>query len=158
MQWSKKIQRKNSENCPILWLSSVRPTWDMFTIYDKGVISTKKAFERYWDKHGAKSCRTNTQNYWVIRDDVDKSTFYRKRLYKVDTPHLRRHIRISKVHRIVTYLQDKETLELLYVIGICSVAPIRHTTIPKLEFKALVYGVSLRRQILREHDAKNDKT
>ena len=58
---------------------------------------------------------------------------------------------------IVSYLQDEVTLRLTYVIGKFRVAPIRHTTIPKLELQAAVYGVGLRRQILREHDAKIDK-
>ena len=58
---------------------------------------------------------------------------------------------------IVAYLQDEATLKLTYVIGKCRVAPIRHTTIPKLELQAAVYGVRLRRQILREHDVRIDK-
>ena len=58
---------------------------------------------------------------------------------------------------IVAYLQDVSTLKLTYVIGKCRVAPIRHTTIPKLELQAAVYGVRLRRQVLRKHDVKIDK-
>ena len=58
---------------------------------------------------------------------------------------------------IVAYLQDEATLKLTYVIVKCRVAPIRHTTIPKLELRDAVYGVHLRRQILREHDVKIDK-
>ena len=52
----------------------------------------------------------------------------------------------------VAYLQDEATLKLAYVIGKSRVAAIRHTKIPKLELQAAVYGVRLRRQILREHD------
>ena len=58
---------------------------------------------------------------------------------------------------IVAYLQDETTLKLAYVIGKCRVAPIRHTTVPKLELQAAVYGVHLWRQILREHDVNIDK-
>ena len=58
---------------------------------------------------------------------------------------------------IVAYLQDEATLKFTYVIGKCRVARIRHTTIPKLELQATVYGVRLRRQILREHDVSIDK-
>ena len=58
---------------------------------------------------------------------------------------------------IVAYLQDEAKLKLTYVIGKCRVAPIRHTTIPKIELQAAVYGVRLRKQILRQHDVKNDK-
>ena len=56
---------------------------------------------------------------------------------------------------IVAYLKDKAFLRFTYVIGKCRVAPIRRTTIPKLDLQAAVYGVRLRRQI-REHDVKND--
>ena len=58
---------------------------------------------------------------------------------------------------IVAYLQDEATLKIIYVIEKCRVAPIRLTTIPKLELQAAVYGVCLRRQIMREHDVKCDK-
>ena len=54
-------------------------------------------------------------------------------------------------------LLDEATWNLTYVIGKCHVAPIRHTTIPKLELQAAVYGVRLSRQILRDHDEKIDK-
>ena len=43
------------------------------------------------------------------------------------------------------------------MIGKCRVAPIRQTTITKLKLQAAVYGVRLRRQIIREHDVKIDK-
>ena len=58
---------------------------------------------------------------------------------------------------IVAYLKDEATLKLIYVIGKCRVAPIRHMTVPKLELQAVVYGVRLRKQILNEHDVKIDK-
>ena len=58
---------------------------------------------------------------------------------------------------IVANLRDKATLKLTYVIGKFFVASIRHKTIPQLELQAAVYGVRLRRPILREHDARIDK-
>ena len=58
---------------------------------------------------------------------------------------------------IVAHLQDETTLKLTYVIGKCRVALVRNTTIPKLELQAAVYGVRVRRQILREQDVKIDK-
>ena len=58
---------------------------------------------------------------------------------------------------ILAYLQDETTLKLTYVIGKCSVVPIRHMTISKLELHAAVYGIRLRRQILSEHDVKIGK-
>ena len=59
---------------------------------------------------------------------------------------------------IVAYLQDIATLKLTYVVGKCRVVPIRQLTIPKLELQAAVYGVQLRKQILKEHDVRIDKT
>ena len=58
---------------------------------------------------------------------------------------------------IVTYMQVETRFKLTYVIGKCRVAPIRHTTIPKLELQAAVYGVRLRKQILNEHNVRIDK-
>ena len=58
---------------------------------------------------------------------------------------------------IVAYLQDEAMAKLTYVIGKCRAASIRHMTIPKLEIQAAVYGVRLRKQILKEHDARIDK-
>ena len=55
----------------------------------------------------------------------------------------------------MAYLQGEATLKLIYVIEKYRVAPIRLTTIPKLELQAAVNGVCLR--ILREHDVKCDK-
>ena len=57
----------------------------------------------------------------------------------------------KEVMCIVAYLHEEATLKLTHVIGKCRVTPIRHTTIPKLEIQAAVYGVRLRRQISKEH-------
>ena len=53
-------------------------------------------------------------------------------------------------------MQDEAAIVLTYVLGKCCEAQIRQTTIPKLEFQAAVCAVSLRTQILREHDVKID--
>ena len=58
---------------------------------------------------------------------------------------------------IVAYLQKQASSKLTHVIGKSVVAPIRHTTAPELELQAVVYGVPLSIQILREHDVKIDK-
>ena len=62
-----------------------------------------------------------------------------------------------KQYALLHIMQDEATLKLLYVIGKCCVAPIRHMTIPKLELQAAVYGVWLRKQILNEHEVRIDK-
>ena len=80
--------------------------------------------------------------------------------FKNGCSNLRLHIYIDASEEamcIVAYLQDEATLRLTYVIGKFSMAPIRHTTIPRLEIQAGVYGVRLRGKILREHDVKFDK-
>ena len=58
---------------------------------------------------------------------------------------------------ILTYLQEEATVKITFVIGKIRGAPIRHTTIPKLELQAAVYGGRLRRQILRENNVTIDK-
>ena len=58
---------------------------------------------------------------------------------------------------IVAHLQDEAALKLTYIIGKYRVATIRQMMIPKLELEAAVYGVRSRKQILDEHDVKNDK-
>ena len=76
-------------------------------------------------------------------------------MYKFETSHFHRLVRGSNVHRgssagqsdAKTHLCDRKSL----------VAPIRHTTIPKLELQPAVSGVHIRSQILREHDVKIDK-
>ena len=58
---------------------------------------------------------------------------------------------------ILVYLQDEATLKLTYATENCHLAPIRNTTISKLEPGAAVYGVLLRKQILRENNFRFDK-
>ena len=49
------------------------------------------------------------------------------------------------------------TLKLNYAIEKRLEAPITHTTIPKLDLQVAVYGVRLRRQLLREYDVRIEK-
>ena len=41
-----EVPAKNSMNCPVLCLSSVRPTWDMFTLHDNIAFSARKQLGR----------------------------------------------------------------------------------------------------------------
>ena len=59
---------------------------------------------------------------------------------------------------ILAYLQYETTLKLTYVIGKSPVPLIRLTTMSKLKLQAVVNEVRLKRQILRDHDVKIDKT
>ena len=57
----------------------------------------------------------------------------------------------------VAYLrsQPKEySAYLAFVIGKCSVAPMRHLSIPRLELQAAVMAVRLKEQIVKEHEMK----
>ena len=57
----------------------------------------------------------------------------------------------------VAYLrsQPKEySADLAFVIGKCSVAPMRHLSIPRLELQAAVMAVRLKEQIVKEHEMK----
>ena len=58
---------------------------------------------------------------------------------------------------VVAYLHDVKTLQLTYLIDKRCIQPIKHMKIPKLEIQAAVYEARLKKQILREHDAKIDK-
>ena len=91
----------------------------------------------------------------------EKRTMSKNRLYfENGCTNLRLHIftvASEEAMCIATYMQVKTTFKLTYVIGKCRVAPIRHTTIPKLELQAAVYGVRLSKQILNEYNVRIDK-
>ena len=55
------------------------------------------------------------------------------------------------------YLRSKPTedsAELVFLIGKCRVAPMRHLSIRRLELQAAVMAVRLKEQILKEHEMK----
>ena len=57
----------------------------------------------------------------------------------------------------VAYLRSKPkeySADLAFVIGKCSVAPMRHLSIPRLELQAAVMAVRLKEQIVKEHEMK----
>ena len=141
--WAKSSSKNNSENCPILCLSGVRLTLDIFTLPHTNAVSTQKHLGSNGISMGqGVFSRALKTVYWLVlwiernKDDVNKSTLFRKWMFN-----LRLHIFTDASEEamcIVAYLQDEETLALIYLIGKCRVAPIRHTTIPKLELQAAV--------------------
>ena len=58
---------------------------------------------------------------------------------------------------MVAYLRKQENGEVAFVIGKCTVAPIRNMTVAKLEMQAAVFGLRLRELILEEHDIEVDR-
>ena len=157
--WVRSSSKNNSENCPSLCLSSVRPTRDMFTLHDKNAVSTQKHLGSNGTSIGkGVVSRTLKTIQWLVlwvernKDNVNKSTLFRKWVAK----HIFREAP-EEAMCSVAYLQDEATLRLTYVIGKCRVATIRLMTLPKLEIQAAVYGVLLRKQILNERDVKIDK-
>ena len=80
------------------------------------------------------------------KDDVDNSTLFRKRMYKLESSHFHRRVRRSNVHRGIS-AGTKMPFVTYHA----------HTTIPKLELQAGVYGIRFRWQILREHDVRIER-
>ena len=59
----------------------------------------------------------------------------------------------------VAYLRSqpkKYSADLAFVIRKCRVAPMRHLSIPRLEFQAAVMAVRLKEQIVKEHEMKTN--
>ena len=154
--------KNNSESCPILCLSNVRPTWYMLTLHHKNAVSTQKQLGSNGKSMGQKDVsRTRKTIEWLVlwiernKDYINKSISFRKRTQNLETTLFHRCIRSSNVPRGISARWSSVEA---FVIEKCRVAPIRHTTILKLELQAAVYGVRPRRQILREHDGRIDKT
>ncbi|XP_075239333.1 uncharacterized protein LOC142334891 [Convolutriloba macropyga] len=109
-----------------------------------------------------KSVRTPqeaTQIYQKFRDVLSKGGF---KLTKWITSDEKVKSQISETDRSTKVVKTFEAEpQLSSILGlnwnVDTDTPIRHTTIPKLELQAAVYGVRLKRQIVREHDVKIDK-
>ena len=135
----------------------------MFTLHDKDSISTQE----HLDSNG-KSMGQNKElsaehsklfNDWCSELRELRTMSINRLYFENGCTILRLHIFTDASEEAMCkleYLQDEATLKLTFVIGKCRVAPIRHTTIPKLELQAAVYGVRLRNQILRKHVVKID--
>ena len=103
--WARSSSKNNSENCPILCLSSVRLTWDMFTIHHTNAVSTQKHLGSDGTSMGQRVVsRTLKAIQWLMlwvernKDNVNKSTFFWKRMHKLETTYLYRCISWSNVH------------------------------------------------------------
>ena len=135
----------------------------MFTLHHTNAISTQKhqwaAMGQAWDKElSAEQSKLFSDWCSLLREIRTKSI---NRLYfENGCSNLRLHIFTNASKEamcIVAYLKDEATLRLIYVIGKCRVAPIRHMAIPMFELQAAVYGVRLRKQILNEREVRIDK-
>ena len=133
------------------------------------VVFYLKHFGQQWEKHEIKSCHQSNQKFQSIGAIYRNWEKYASMLGKIRTmsinwiyfenesTNLRNHKTCQKKKRSVVYRQDETTLKLTSVIRKCSVAPIRHKTIPKLKFQAAVYKARLKRQILRDRVVKIGK-
>ena len=134
----------------------------MFTPHDKNAVPTQKHLgsngTSMWPKVVSRTLKTvQWLVLWVGRnkDDVNKSTLFRKRMFKLETTHFHGRVRRSNVHRGIS--ARRSNVKTLLYDGKCHVATIRQMTIPKLELQAAVYGVHLRKQRISEHDVRIDK-
>ena len=157
-----EVPAKNSENCPILCLSSVRPTWDMFTLHDKNAFSARKRLGSNGTSREKDLSAEHSKLFsdWCSELREEKTMSKNQHYFRKGCTNLGLHIftdASEKAMCFVAYLQGEAMLKLTYVIGKCCVAPIRSTMILKLELPAAVYGVRLRKQILREQDLRIDK-
>ena len=160
--WERSSSKNNSENCPNLCLISVRPNWDMFTLQHTIAVSIQKHLGSNEAGMGQSIvCRPLKIVHWlVLWVDKNKDYVIKSTLFKNGCTNLRLLIFTDSSEKaicIVAYLPDEARLRLTYVIGKCRVAPIRHSTIPKLELQAAAYRVRLRKQTLNKHDVKLDK-
>ena len=165
LSWNsaRSTSKNNSENCPILCLSNGRPTWDIFTLHDKKALSTQKHLGSNGTSIGRKIVSRILKLFsdWCSELREIRTMLISRFYFENGCTNLRLHIfkdASEEAMCIVAYLQDEATLKHTIVIGKCPVAPIRNTTIPKLELQDAVYGVCLRKHILRELDVKVDKT
>ena len=111
--WGRSSSKNYTENCPILCLSSVRPTWDMFTLHHKNAVSTQYHLgsnrPSMWQRVDSRTLKTiQWLVLWVERnkDDVNKSTLFWKRLHKFENPHFHRRVRNSDVHRGISAIRS----------------------------------------------------
>ena len=107
-------------------------------------------------QHGTKSCPKITQIHSVIGALIWELRLMSIKLlyFKNGRTNLWLHILTDASKEamcIVAFFQDETILKLTSVIGKCRVAPIRHTTIPKWEPQAAVFGVRLSTQISRDN-------
>ena len=95
--WTASSSKNNPQNFPFLCLSSVRPTWDTLIRHNKIVVFTYKHLGRYGTSMRQWCVSRTLESFqwlmlWVerIKDDVDISTFFWKRTFKLYTPHFHR--------------------------------------------------------------------
>ena len=103
--WARSSSKKNSWNCPIFFFSIVRHNWDMFTLHHKNAISTQKHFGSNGTRVRQRDVNRMLKSFqWLvlwferIKDNVDNSTLFWKRMYKLETPYFLRCVRGSDVH------------------------------------------------------------
>ena len=104
-----ELSKNKSENCPILCLSNVRPAWDMFTLHNKKTVPTQKHLGSNGTSMGQGIVsRTLKTVHWLVlwverdKDNVNKSTLFRKRTVKLETTHFHWRVGRSNLHRDIS--------------------------------------------------------
>ena len=95
------------------------------------------AIGQAWDKELSVQ-HSKLFNEWCSESRELRTISINRLYFKNSCSNLRLHIFTDGSEEticIVAYLQDQAKLRLTYVIGKCPAAPIRHMTIPNLEFK-----------------------
>ena len=106
--WAKSFSKNNSENFPIVCLSSVRPAWHMFTLHHKDAVSTQKHRGSTGTRMGQRVFRALKTVHWLVlwvernKDDVNKSTLFRRWMFICETSHFYRCIRRGYLHRTIS--------------------------------------------------------
>ena len=151
--------KNNSENCSILCLISVRPTWDMFTLHDKNAVLTLKHLGSNVTSMGQRVVsRTLKTVQWLVlwvernKNDVNKPTLFWKRMHKPETSHLYRCIRGSNLDYGISARWGNAKTDISNREMSCGT----HQTHDDTEVRTSS-RVRLRKHIRNEHDVKIDK-
>ena len=147
-------------------LSVVSSVFDPLGLFAPFSVHMRRLLKSIWKKNGQdwdKSVEPNEEEEFLKRKDQLPEV--------AETSIDRRYISTAKdkweLHVFadasedtmcaVAHLRSKPkeySADLAFVIGKCSVQPMRHFSIPSLELQAAVMAVRLKKQIVKEHETK----
>ena len=146
-----EVPAKITQRIVLSFVSAVFDPLGIFSQFRIGMRFLLKsiwaAMGKAWDRE-LTTVHSNLFSDWCSEAREIISTWFRKRPFKLETPHFQTR---QKKQCASWHIYNTRQRWNSPVIWKCRVAPIRHTTIPKLELRSAVYVVGLSRQILREH-------